>query len=292
MTVPNAVGTLQKGHAICSDFESRWGSPHQVSIESLIAEERGLEREFLLKWLIRSELELRGELGEYPAEEDFLRRFPQDETIVRQAFAPVDSIGGEIEPSATESARSRNAESSPRKHGGPPGSFGSYEVLGEIARGGMGVVYRARHRTLNRVVALKVILSGQLASDHEMSRFLQETRAIAALDHPGIVPIYEVGEDTGYHFFSMPLVDGGNLGDAVTSGPLKPRVAAELVSTVARAVHFAHGHGIIHRDLKPRNILLDRNGAPKVTDFGLAKFAVPETSPFNGDSPPSGATLS
>jgi serine/threonine protein kinase len=150
--------------------------------------------------------------------------------------------------------------------------FGDYELLEEIGHGGMGVVYKARHRSLGRTVALKKILPGRLNSETAVQRFHQEARAAAMLDHPHIVPIYEVGECDSCHYYTMTFVEGPTLSAMIRkNGPLDPRAAASAALAVAEAIAHAHGRGIIHRDLKPDNVLMDPRIGPRVTDFGLAK---------------------
>lgn len=155
-----------------------------------------------------------------------------------------------------------------------PRLIDDYEVLQEIAHGGMGRVFLARQTSLNRLVALKMTLSGQFASPHDVRRFRMEAEAAARLgDHPAIVPIYEVGEVDGRQYFTMQFIDGPSLAAKIIAGPIDPQEAARIVLQVAQAIQYAHEYGVLHRDLKPANILIDRNGQPKLTDFGLAKSA-------------------
>jgi eukaryotic-like serine/threonine-protein kinase len=140
--------------------------------------------------------------------------------------------------------------------------FGDYELLEEVGRGGQGVVYRARQKSLNRTVALKVIGLGHWATEVHLKRFRREAEAAASLEHPCIVPIYEVGERDGSCYFSMKFIDGGQLDEVTRREPMPLRPAVELIVKVARTVHYAHEHGILNRDIKPRNILLDGKGEP------------------------------
>jgi serine/threonine protein kinase/Flp pilus assembly protein TadD len=158
------------------------------------------------------------------------------------------------------------------------GELGDYELLEEIGRGGQGVVFRARQKSLNRTVALKVINLGQWASKAHLKRFRLEAEAAARLEHPGIVPVHEVGERDGSCYFSMKFVEGGQLDEIARREPMPIRHAVELIAKVARTVHYAHEHGILHRDIKPGNILLDAKGEPHLTDFGLARLVETESS--------------
>jgi Protein kinase domain/WD domain, G-beta repeat len=150
-------------------------------------------------------------------------------------------------------------------------SFGDYELLGRVARGGMGVIYKARQICLNRIVAVKMMLPGLLVSEAEASRFQNEAEVIANLRHPNIVAVHEVGAHDGQRYFSMDYVEGQSLAAVVRDHPLPARTAARYVKVIAEAIHYAHQQGILHRDLKPSNVLLDKAGNPRITDFGLAK---------------------
>ena len=173
----------------------------------------------------------------------------------------------------------------------PLGSFGDYELLEEIARGGMGVVYKARQRNLDRIVAVKMIMAGPLAGKEFVQRFRTESAAAAILQHPNIVAIHDVGVHEGRHYFSMDYVEGQNLAQLVGQQPLSANKAARYMEIIAEAIHYAHEHGILHRDLKPSNVLIDAaTDQPRVMDFGLAKrFGV---LPSGGSGPAEAGTPS
>ncbi len=182
--------------------------------------------------------------------------------------APAPGRGGDVPTTLDPTREPATASVAPL---GTIRYFGDYELLDEIARGGMGVVYKARQTSLNRIVAVKMILAGQLASEADIRRFYAEAEAAANLQHPNIVVIHEVGEHEHRHYFSMDYVEGQNLAALVRERPLPPARAAELVKTIAEAIQYAHQRGILHRDLKPQNVLMDERDRPRVTDFGLAK---------------------
>jgi WD40 repeat protein len=206
--------------------------------------------------------DLAGELTEFLAQ--------QERLLI--ATAPLRSIlGAALGPGPDLGRPSRNGDGAPLLDlGGPVRAFDDYELLGEIDRGGMGVVYRARQRSLNRLVALKMLRPG-LADGDDARRLRLEAEAVAQLDHPNIVPIYGVGEHDGFCYFTMKLIEGTSLARRPPGPATDPRAAARVVATVARAIHHAHSRGVLHRDLKPSNILIDAEGEPHVTDFGLAK---------------------
>lgn len=266
---------------ICDEFERDWLAGERPQIEVVLTEApdspAGTFRELLLL-----ELDLRRDSGEVPCVQDYYDRFPQHREEVVDAFSPAhDSTAATGDEKLSWIGRKISTvtiDHSPSNAPAHPIDLPGYTILGELGRGGMGVVYKARQDRLNRTVALKTIRSGELASEEEVQRFLAEANAAARLDHPHIVPILEIGEHGGLHYFSMGFVDGRTLQAELTDGVLAPGEAARLMRTLAEAVAYAHDQGIVHRDLKPANVLLDANGKPKITDFGLAKQVEADTA--------------
>jgi serine/threonine-protein kinase len=266
--------TARRINDSCERFEAAWRAGERPRIEDGLNEAPGPARAAAFFELLVLELELRREAGEQPIIEDYRDRFPDHLGVIDAAFEAAASLTGQ-DPASTISFDGPRPAAPPTGASGPdrapPYRFGDYELHEEIARGGMGVVYKARQVSLQRDVALKMILSGPFASPIEMERFRRESEAAANLDHPNLLPIYEVGEHEGQHFFSMKLIEGESLAKRVPRLVPDPWATARLLVKVARAVDHAHARGFLHRDLKPHNILLDSRGEPYVTDFGLAR---------------------
>jgi tetratricopeptide (TPR) repeat protein/tRNA A-37 threonylcarbamoyl transferase component Bud32 len=255
---------LERIETACLEFEAAWKKGSNPPIEEYLGSAQGPERTELLRELLLLELDYRNHSDEHPTPDEYQARFPQDSQLVSDVFEKLSTDAAVAETSPFPSAL-------PTAEQTLPCQFGDYELLEEIAHGGMGVVYKARQISLNRIVAVKMILRGQLAGEADVKRFHTEAEAAANLQHPGIVAIHEVGVHEGQHYFSMDYVEGQSLAALVRESPLPAKKAAAYVQTIAEAVHYAHEQGILHRDLKPSNVLIDANDQPRITDFGLAK---------------------
>jgi serine/threonine protein kinase len=293
-----SLSAKQRVDAVCARFEAAWrdGRPDMEGFLAGVPED---ERPVLLLELLMIELECRRHRGETPTLEEYLARFPAHAAILRIALR---SPALETNPDGMLTQDSGSPSNPPL---GVPG----YQLMHELGRGGMGVVYCARHMPLNRVVALKFILPGRQGDAQQRDRFRQEAEVVARLRHPNIVQIYEIGETPNGCFLALEYADGGNLRARLTGSPLNPNVAARLLEPLVRAVMHAHRHGVIHRDIKPANVLLIVSGdsiaadnqplpetftrgetlkpkeqaslrecTPKLTDFGLARL-------LEGDGP-------
>lgn len=216
-------------------------------------------------------------LDAHPNHAEALVEFLADQAMLQRVASQVrDSLSGRNPDGNQQYPVDETIDSTPRPDGVSIGEqikyVGEYEIIEEIARGGMGVVFKARQQKLNRTVALKMILAGTLADTADVERFYREARAAGRLKHPNIVPVHEIGEHEGRHYFTMDFVDGNSLAEQIREESLPPRRAAEVVRATAEAVQFAHTQGTVHRDLKPANVLLTADGSPQITDFGLAKM--------------------
>jgi serine/threonine-protein kinase len=244
---PRRLSIVQRVDEACDRFEAAWaaaGSEGQrPRIEDYLGDTPEPERSELLRELIRLEYAYRRDRGEKPTLQEYQMRFPDHADLINAAFLELtcdgvlrDSVQGPIPRAAVDGGTSWP-------------QIPDYQIEGELGRGAMGVVYRARQVSLNRSVALKMILDQQLANPTDVRRFRTEAENVASLDHRHIVPVYEVGEHQGQHYFSMKLMEGANLGGSLPGYAADPRKAAHLLAQVARAVHHAHHRGILHRDL-------------------------------------------
>ena len=206
------------------------------------------------------------ESGTPPNRREILEQHPELVDELRQFFRQHDRMNQMAEPIRGFG----DAMSQAMGPGQQLSYIGNYELLAEVARGGMGVVYKARQTTLGRIVAVKMIVSGRLANEQDVQRFQIEAQAAAGLQHPNVVAIHEVGEHEGWHYFSMDYVEGRDLSAILRENLLPAKRAATYVRQMAEAIHYAHQQGILHRDLKPSNILIDQQDQVRITDFGLA----------------------
>jgi tRNA A-37 threonylcarbamoyl transferase component Bud32 len=272
---------------LLEDQRRRWRGGERPRVEDYLDRHPHLaaDADCVLQ-LLWGEFLLRQECGDTPTIEEYRARFPDHAEPLRCHLDHLAQLAAEALAPASEEAtvyptEPENVPLTRLPSTGPapdlPRLLGEdvavpgYEVLGVLGRGGMGVVYKARQPALQRVVALKMILHAEHAGEEERQRFRIEALAVARLQHPNIVQVYEVGECQGMEYFSIEYCPDGSLADKMVGRPWDPKEAAELLETLARAVHAAHQAQVVHRDLKPANILLAKGGIPKVTDFGLAK---------------------
>jgi WD40 repeat protein/tetratricopeptide (TPR) repeat protein len=276
---------------LCTAFEKGWQAGPRPRIEDYLATAAEAVRPAVLRELILVELEYRRRAGEEPRPADYRQRFAEHDTLIATLFGAFPSpftagspaadatpfVTGPDAPATETDPSTPTGQVLPHVPSAPGRVLGDYELLEELGRGSMGVVYKAHQRSANRLVALKVIRADRLEDvspeQHKewLERFRTEAQAAARIEHEHVVTVHEVGESAGQLYYSMRYVEGKSLADLLGDGPLPGRGAAAYLEAVARAVHHAHTCGILHRDLKPRNLLVDKSERPHVADFGLAK---------------------
>jgi serine/threonine protein kinase len=282
---PSSHGSLTPSQAdhvdqVCDAFEAAWkgvgSGSERPRIEHYLEETPEPARRVLLENLLEVELAYRRALGEKPTLEEYRLRFPDHfkDMTLSGSTPEGEPTTQELKQEAVPSPGDLNATVDNKVGLGAIGSLAipDYQILGELGRGGMGIVFKARQTSLKRVVALKMIRDGVLADSEHLVRFQREAEAVAQLQHPNIIQVYEIGEYQGLPFFSMEFATGGSLAAMLAGKPLPPMQAAEMSRTLAQAVHHAHQRNIIHRDLKPANVLLAEDARLLITDFGLAKL--------------------
>lgn len=257
---PDRPADLQRLDRLCDQFEADWQAKRSPSLDDFLSQAPEPQRPHVFRELLGLELEYLHDDGNPPSKYEYLQRYPQYADSIHQLFEQFDEKSSNtLQISAFEVPTQ-----SPRW-------FDEFELIQELGRGGMGAVYKARQFSLERIVAIKLIRTGQKATSEEIDRFLVEAKAAARLQHPGIVAVYEVGQASRQHYFAMEFVDGQSLKEMIRAAPLSAYDAARYTQEVADAIHYAHEQGVLHRDLKPSNVLVDKSGRARVTDFGLAK---------------------
>jgi tRNA A-37 threonylcarbamoyl transferase component Bud32 len=254
--------------SICDRFENEWRAGQTPALDRYLAAVAPEQRTELLSVLLPLDLAYRSDRQQAVPADHYLSLLPDLSEPVRQILREQSASQNTASCADTQSPLGDSAQEMTTVR---LARFGAYELLDEIGRGGMGIVYKARQPSLDRIVAIKTIVAGTKAPAIFVERFLTEARLAAKLNHPGIVPIYEIGQVDGQHFFSMEYVQGHTLAELMDQGGVSPLRAAGLVATVAEIVHFAHESGVLHRDLKPSNLIVGEGGRVRVMDFGLAK---------------------
>jgi hypothetical protein len=264
---PGLAGRL---NPVCDRFEAAWLTGTAPRLEDFLTHVDEGDRTALLRELLELDLYYRGRRGDRATPEEYRERLPQHGDLVAAAFPAVDGEEATSRQGRAFVGSAPTASAARHPVAGAPGLPG-YEMLGELGRGGMGVVYRARQVALNRVVAVKMILAGSLADPADLVRFRREAEVVARLQHPGVVQVFEIGEHQGMPFLVLEYCGGGSLRRLLDGKPLPPRQAARLAENLAYALDAAHQRQIVHRDLKPLNLLLTETGEVKIADFGLAR---------------------